>query len=86
VFWSVYHTWDHVTRIREGITLPKPDDQLATPEEVAEALHVNTTTLAQQRYRRIGLPYIRVGRAVRYRWADVEAYLQARTITPGGAA
>jgi hypothetical protein len=63
--------------------LPKLDDQLATPEQVADSLNVKTETLAQQRYRGIGLPYIRVGRAVRYRWADVQAYLDARTVKPG---
>ncbi|HYQ36846.1 MAG TPA: helix-turn-helix domain-containing protein [Mycobacterium sp.] len=63
--------------------MPKLDDQLATPEQVAESLNVTTSTLAQQRYRGIGLPYIRVGRAVRYRWADVRAYLDARTVKPG---
>jgi hypothetical protein len=63
--------------------MPKLDDQLATPEQVAESLNVTISTLAQQRYRGIGLPYIRVGRAVRYRWADVQAYLDARTVKPG---
>jgi len=65
--------------------MPKPREPLATPEQVAELLSVNTTTLAQQRYRGIGLPYVRVGRAVRYRWADVEAYLADRTVTPESA-
>jgi HK97 family phage major capsid protein len=61
--------------------MPRPADALATPEQVAEILNVNTTTLAQQRYRGLGLPYLKVGRAVRYRWVDVEQYLEARTVT-----
>jgi hypothetical protein len=62
--------------------MPKPDDTLATPREVAEVLHVRESTLAQQRYRGLGLPYLKVGRAIRYKWSDVEAYLAERTVTP----
>jgi hypothetical protein len=63
--------------------MPKPDENLATPEEVAEAMTVTVDNLAQQRYRRIGPPYIRVGNRIRYRWADIEQYLAARTVKPG---
>lgn len=62
--------------------MPKPDDRLATVSEVAEALNVTESALAQQRYRHQGLPFVRVGRSVRYRWSDVEAYLQAQTVKP----
>jgi predicted DNA-binding transcriptional regulator AlpA len=48
---------------------------LASRTEVAGHLNVPEATLAQWAYKRIGPRYIRVGRHVRYRWSDVEAWL-----------
>ena len=49
---------------------------LLTPEDVAEMLGVSTQTLASWRTtNRYGLPFIRIGRLVRYRTADVEDFL-----------
>ncbi|WP_372452503.1 DNA-binding protein [Gordonia sihwensis] len=61
-------------------------DDLATPPQVAEVLHTTTSALAQDRYLGRGIPYIKHGRKVLYRWPDVEAYLAANTVIPGGAA
>lgn len=47
---------------------------LATPGEVAEHLKVPPKTLNQWRYLGKGPRWIKVGRHVRYRWTDVEAY------------
>jgi excisionase family DNA binding protein len=52
---------------------PQP---LGEPLEVADILKVPLTTLYQWRYKGIGPPSIRVGRHIRYRWADVEAWLE----------
>lgn len=53
---------------------------LLTPAEVAEMLGVQEQTLTAWRARgRYGLPYIKIGRRIRYRRADVEAWLQERT-------
>ncbi len=53
--------------------------KLLTPEQTAERLGVLTTTLdvwrSTQRYR---LPYVKVGRLVRYREGDVEAFIESR--------
>ena len=48
--------------------------ELATPAEVAEALHTTTASLAQMRYRGDGPKFVRVAgrRRVLYRWVDVE--------------
>jgi excisionase family DNA binding protein len=54
---------------------PQP---LGEPLEVADILKVPLTTLYQWRYKGIGPPSIRVGRHIRYRWADVEAWLEER--------
>ena len=49
---------------------------LLTPEDVAERLGVSTQTLASWRTtNRYDLPFIRIGRLVRYRTADVEDFL-----------
>lgn len=49
----------------------------ATPRQVAEALHTSEQGLAQMRYRGHGPKFVKVGRRVLYRWADVYAYLDA---------
>ena len=49
---------------------------LATPAEIAEALHTTPASLAQMRYRGDGPKFVRVGRRrVLYRWVDVEQYI-----------
>ena len=50
--------------------------KLLTPEQVSEQTGIPLATLAQWRYRKRGLPYLRLGRLVRYDTADVERYLQ----------
>lgn len=51
--------------------------ELATPAEVAEALHTTTASLAQMRYRGDGPKFVRVAgrRRVLYRWVDVEQWI-----------
>jgi len=57
-----------------------------TPAQVAELLHTTTASLANDRYLRKGLPYVKHGSRVLYRACDIDAYLDAHTVTPGGAA
>jgi excisionase family DNA binding protein len=56
------------------------NDKLMTPQEVAIFIGVSIETLnvwrATRRYR---LPYIKVGRLVRYRHSDILAFLETRT-------
>ena len=48
---------------------------LLTPQDVANRLGVSTTTLSTWRCtKRYPLPYVKVGRLVRYRLADVEDF------------
>jgi excisionase family DNA binding protein len=49
---------------------------LLTPEEVAAKTGLSRETLAQWRSQRRGLPYLKIGRAVRYDPAEVQAYLE----------
>jgi hypothetical protein len=49
---------------------------LATPEDLAEFLNdIPVKTLAEWRSRGIGPRYRKVGRHVRYDWADIQAWL-----------
>ncbi|MFE6691342.1 helix-turn-helix domain-containing protein [Streptomyces sp. NPDC057743] len=52
---------------------------LATPEDVAAYLGVPVKTLYQWRHRRIGPNALKVGRHLRYRWAEVDAWLTAQS-------
>lgn len=54
---------------------------LATREEVAEYLQLNVNTLAKWASEGTGPRYSRVGRHTRYRWADVERWLDQRQQT-----
>lgn len=50
-------------------------NQLLTPQDVAERLGVSIATLATWRCtKRYPLTYVKVGRLVRYRVADVDAF------------
>lgn len=60
--------------------------ELATADQLAQFMHTTTAKLAQDRYLNQGVPYIKHGRKVLYRWSDVHQYLDANTVTPGGAA
>jgi predicted DNA-binding transcriptional regulator AlpA len=57
---------------------------LATTEQVAAYLGDDfpAKTLAEWRSRGIGPRYLKVGRHVRYRWADVETWLASKQVDP----
>lgn len=56
---------------------PKDADlrDLLTPDQVAAITGLSKETLAQWRSQRRGIPYLKMGRAVRYDPADVQQYL-----------
>jgi excisionase family DNA binding protein len=49
---------------------------LLSAEQVAELTGLALDTLAQWRSQRRGIPYLKIGRAVRYDFSDVQAYLR----------
>jgi excisionase family DNA binding protein len=52
-------------------------DELLTPDDVAEMLDVSPQTLASWRTTgRYDLPFLRIGRLVRYRRSDIEDFLE----------
>ena len=56
--------------------------QYVTETELAEMIQRSVQTLRNDRHRRRGLPYIKIGRSIRYDLADVEAYLNECRVIP----
>lgn len=57
------------------------DDALITPEATAEYLGVRENTLAVWRCtKRVSLPFVKVGRLVRYRVSDLKQFIAAQTV------
>lgn len=57
-------------------------DALMDENELADYLGITANKLQRDRWAGTGLPYIKIGRCVRYRRSDVEAYLASHTVTP----
>lgn len=60
-------------------------DRLASRSEVADYLGVPAATLTQWAYKRTGPPYKTIGRHARYRWSDVEKWLDSQQVGGGAA-
>jgi len=54
------------------------EDRLVNVHELADYLDVPVKTLYAWRYRREGPPAFRVGRHLRYRWSDVQRWIERR--------
>lgn len=65
---------------RMGVGMEVPE--LMTVQQVARLLGVSTETLRKWRAKRKCLPYVRVGRHIRYRAADVAAFVERGTVMP----
>ncbi len=60
-------------------------DKLLTPEEVANILGVSANTLNVWRCtKRYNLPYIKLGRSIRYRYEDVQHFIKEREVGMNG--
>ena len=53
---------------------------LLTEKEVQEYYKININTLQRNRSEGFGLPYVKIGRLVRYKVSDIEKYLDANTV------
>jgi DNA-binding transcriptional MerR regulator len=61
-------------------------ERLLTQSEAAELLHVQARTLESWRMRGIGPKFVRyTSRAIRYRPADLRAFLELHEVAPAGA-
>lgn len=58
---------------------------LGKSAEVADYLGIPERTLEQWRWQKKGPRWSKVGRYVRYRWSDVEAWLDAQASTQSGS-
>jgi predicted DNA-binding transcriptional regulator AlpA len=56
-------------------------EQLLTSKETADRLGLAENTLARMRCQGTGPAFVKLGRAVRYRWRDVELWIAQRTKT-----
>ncbi len=57
-------------------------EKLKPPDEAATYLGIKEQTLAVWRSSgRYGLPFVRVGRAIRYRESDLKSWIEQRTAT-----
>lgn len=61
-------------------------ERLLSRREVAELLGVPVSTVANWASEAKGPRFLKVGRHARYRLVDVEAWLDAQSIDPAGAA
>ena len=63
-----------------------PRRLLLTPKEVSELIARAEQSLANDRCARRGLPYVKIGRSIRYKISDVLSYTEARRIDPEAGA
>ena len=61
-------------------------DPFLSSAEVAERLGTTDAVLRTWRYRKVFLPYVKIGGRCVYRTSDVEAYLAANTHQPAARA
>ena len=55
--------------------LLQKSNSLLSAEQVADLTGLSTETLAQWRSQKRGIPYLKIGRCVRYDAQDVQSYL-----------
>jgi excisionase family DNA binding protein len=56
----------------------EPVDRLLTVQDLADYLDVPVATIYGWRYRRRGPPGFRIGRHLRFRWSDIERWIEDR--------
>ena len=66
---------------RKLVTVQPTVGRLLTPEEVSSIVGLSIETLAQWRSQKRGISYVKISRnCVRYRQADLDAWLQKRIV------
>ena len=53
---------------------------LLTEQEVEDDYGINKRTLQRERVYNIGIPYVKIGRRVRYKRSTVDQYIQDNTV------
>lgn len=57
-------------------------DPLMTEIQAADVLNLSVRTLQTWRSKRVGPPFIPVGRSIRYRYADLVTWITEQTVCP----
>lgn len=60
------------------------NNTLMTPDDAAAYLSINKRKLQLDRVTKRAIPFIKIGRLVRYKQSDLDAYISAQTV--GGSA
>lgn len=63
---------------------PYESDSLLTSQEAADYFKHSRRTLEKWRLQGIGPTFIKTGRLVRYRFRDIQAWIEANTTVTGG--
>lgn len=58
-------------------------DRLLTQQEVVEWTGMSPAWFEQNRFKGVGIPYIKIGRSVRYRTSDVQQWINAHMVGAG---
>ena len=58
----------------------KIESTLMTPEQTAAYLNISERQLQLDRTTKRNIPFVKIGRLVRYRKADLDAYISAQTV------
>ena len=59
-------------------------EEYLTEKEVADKLKISIYTLRNDRSKRRGLPFVKLGGSVRYRESDIVKYMDEHLVMPGG--
>ena len=59
---------------------PINDKILLTEDEVSKLFNINKHTLQRERFNGTGIPYVKLGRRVRYKVEDIQKYIERNTI------
>jgi len=62
------------------------DNKLLSNSEAAEFLGMSPDTLPRWRWEGVGPAYLKVGRSIKYRLADLEAFLNESRVNPRNGA
>jgi predicted DNA-binding transcriptional regulator AlpA len=58
-------------------------DRLLTQQQVVEWTGMSSAWFEMSRFKGTGIPYVRMGRAIRYRSSDVQNFITARMVGTG---
>jgi len=59
------------------------EDRLLNQSQVASLIGMSEAWLEQCRFRKIGIPYVKIGRSVRYRTSDVQSWIESNVVGTG---